>query len=185
MASSAHNSSDTQTGSNEDYNLFVSDPEDPEYGVLLEEDKNPRSRRSLSACAELLVNFETGEAYAARDKGFSEDALESLKKYCKVNNLNSPYSFPKAGRYDQSNQGEWDGDWHQMVDDVWRSLHGDEENTVGTIIGSIGQHELPLESRVLSDGSGDKKSEERFDHSINVRNAYTRARGSKRGYDNI
>lgn len=185
MASSADDPFENQKGLEENYRLFVPDSEDPEYGVLLEEDKTPKTKRSLSACAELLVNFETGEAYTTHEKSFSEDLLESLNKYCEANNLDSPYSFPKAGRYDQSNQGKWDGDWHQMIDDVWRSLHDDEENTAGTAIGSINQSELALEEQIIADGSGDKQSEKGINHSIAVRNAYTRARGSRQGYDII
>lgn len=157
MVASAH---ELPTSSEQDpdrsYVLFVSEPEDPTYGVLLEEDKSPNTKRSLSACAELLVNFEEGEAHSPADRGISRQLKQSLREYCQTNDLDYPNAAIETGRYDQTDIGNWNGDWHSMVEDVWGAFHSDgssRETIIGSIRSCIPEHSPDFRS----DGGSDQE----------------------------
>jgi hypothetical protein len=154
----------SSSGYDDSFKLLVEAEEEPEYGVVIDEDISPRSRHGLAISADLLINFEEGEAYFTSEGSDLEEAKQYLKDLGGEVEADMPYAFIETSRYNLDDIGMWEGDWFEMVDEVWS-----EFNDGYSHMEPIEAHEVELSEGINEDADVS---------SVGVRNAYTRPRGS-------
>lgn len=96
-------------------------------GVILEEGKDPRTKRSMAVTAKMLVDFEEGEAYfTSGSSGELREIKEYLTEVSEGWGFETPDFYVETSLHDLDSPVTRDEDWYELVDEAWTSLHGGE-----------------------------------------------------------